>query len=132
MLEHKVTVYMSKNALSHFRDNEMFNDDLEFAMGGCLYKIIEDDCVDTVAIVVDNISFLYEAEDVDRDLINTVAKYEDDYRQKVEFANILEQFEASLLQLKEYSNNEYVNVQGYGVYNIENKLVEIRQKRYID
>lgn len=132
MLEHKVIVYISKNALSHFRDNEMFNEDLEFAMGGRLYKIVEEDCDEDVAIIVDNIGFRHEAEKVDWSLINVVTKYEEVYQQKVEFANILEQFEASLLQLKEYSNNEYVNVQGYGEYNIANKLLEIRQKRYID
>ena len=64
--------------------------------------------------------------DINIKLIQAVSRYEDMYNDKQQLLMILEQFEASLLQIREYSSNDWVYVQGHNEFNITTKMMEIK------
>lgn len=134
MIEHKVTVWMNKNAYFFYIKNESFINEIDEACGDIDWEI--DDYVSvsdnedgddyTIAIIVDSIDYPETASDINIKLIQAVSRYEDMYNDKRQLLMILEQFEASLLQIREYSSNDWVHVQGHNEYNITTKMMEIK------
>ena len=126
MIEHKVTVWMNKNAYSFYIKNESFINEIDEACGDINWEMDEDEDDYTIAIIVDSIDYAETASDINIKLIQAVSRYEDMYNDKRQLLMILEQFEASLLQIREYSSNDWVHVQGHNEYNITTKMMEIK------
>ena len=126
MIEHKVTVFMNKNAYSFYIKNESFINEIDEACGDIDWEIDEDEDDYTIAIIVDSIDYAETASDINIKLIQAVSRYEDMYNDKRQLLMILEQFEASLLQIREYSSNDWVHVQGHNEFNITTKMMEIK------
>ena len=126
MIEHKVTVWMNKNAYSFYIKNESFINEIDEACGDINWEMDEDEDDYTIAIIVDSIDYAETASDINIKLIQAVSRYEDMYNDKRQLLMILEQFEASLLQIREYSSNDWVHVQGHNEFNITTKMMEIK------